>query len=286
MKRIFPILLLFCLAYTVATSQTITITATSVEVVSSGAKTRAFYAIDDVFFINTAAGGFTAKDASNGTILFNGDTSEVTISPYTLWADKFDFLEGVCNRIPYAGNAPYTLLPNRGVNYLYKNGAGTVTVLNSRTKYTLWTGSYENLVGGETASNTLNWIRTKLFQSQTRAMAGIGPYWSAQVDTSAGTTSNIEVLGRGPVGSIYVLTGSSCKTTGVIAKITLPYTSDELMPCLTPSNANAAAHISRVYVQPEGDGVFSIRASGTALADETEYTWTVFIGVVNSTPEN
>lgn len=292
MKRILhtlPLtLLLFALLFVSvcpAGSQTLTITPTSVEVISAGAKTRAFYGIDDVFFSNTSAGGFTVKDAASGTILFSGDTSEVTITGLTLWSDKQAFLKLICNQIPYdASSYPLTYIPKRGLNFLYKNAAGTVTAMHSRSKYPVWTGTYPTFSDSSNATNALAWIRNRLFADAQRAYTDIGPAPTIAADTSAGTSPTITIAGAGASGEITLTSGSSTKTTGVIAKITLPVSYDVMFVALTASNVNAGAHIARVFVQQEDDDTFSLRATGTAISASTAYKWQYRVSGYNTTP--
>lgn len=271
-------------------AQTLTITSTAVEVISAGAKSRAFYAIDDCYFQNTASGGFVVRDAANGTIIFSGDTSEVDILDAGTWADAQDNLDGLMMRIPFdgsfedSGDYPFYFLPKKRVNFLYKNGTGIVTAVQSQTKNQLWSGSYSRLVDGENASNTLSWIRNVLFHDGQRAGEVFGPSATVAVDTAAGTSPEIEIQSRGGDGKIILHTGSSTKATGVICTVTLPVSYDVMFVNLTGRTATSQAHITRVYPEQTADNVFKLIATGTALTADTDYVFDFTVSGYNDTP--
>lgn len=269
-------------------AQTLTITPTTVEVVAAGAKTRAFYALDDVSISNTSAGGVTVKDASNGTILFSGDTSEVTITGSTLWSAKQAKLKIFYNQVPQDDTLSYPLtwLPRRGVNYLYKSSAGTVSVINSRTKHTIWTGSYTDLVDHASPTNTLAWIRTRLFQTGLRGAEEMEDIATVAAGAAAGSSPTVTVTGRGNRGVINLTTGTTATTTGVLCTVTVPVAYDNMFVTITAANATTGAHIARVFAAQTGDSTFTLNASGTALSDATAYKYFYSIGGYNDTPTN
>jgi len=273
-------------------AQTLAITSTSVEVISAGAKSRAFYDIDDCYFYNTASGEFVVRDASNGTVLFSGDTSEIEILDATLWSDAQDYLDGLMLRIPYDGSFgnsedyPFYFLPKKRVNFLYKNGTGIVTVVHSTTKNKLWSGSYSRLVNGNSASTTLSWIRNSLFHDGQRTGEAFGPSATIEADTAAGSSPAIEILSRGGNGKISLHTGSSTKATGVVCTVTLPVSYDVMFVTLTGRNSTSQAHITRVYPEQIGDNIFQLIATGTALTSGTDYVFDFTISGYNDTPED
>lgn len=276
---------LFLLAALSVTAQTLTITPTSVEVVSAGAKTRAFYAIDDVFLTNTSTGGVTVKDASSGTVLFDGDTSEVTITGVTLWSAKAAKLKIWYNQAPYDGGSyPIAFLPKRGVNYLYKSATTKVSVIHARTKYTVWTGDISVLGDGETTSNMLSWIRNRLFMSGLRAGEELSDAATIAAGAAAGSSPTVTVTGRGNRGVIDLTTGTSATTTGVLCTVTVPVGYDNMFITLSPANATSAVQVARVFVARTSDTTFTLNASGTALSDATAYKWFYSIGGYNDTP--
>lgn len=283
MKRIFSLFFILAGLAQFVSGQTLTITTSSVEVITSGAKTRAFYSIDDVFIVNTSSGSVTVKDAGNGTVLFSGDTSEVTISGLTLWEDKIDFLAAVLRAVPNKLDTyPITFLPRTGLNYLYKTSAGTVTVINSRTKYSLWTGDFDALSDGADASNTLNYIRTRFLQNIIRGTEVAGKAPTAATGAAAGSGATVAVDGFGASGTVTLTTGTSATTTGVLCTITLPVSYDVMFVHFNQANVVAGTHISRVTYAQTGDNTFTFNATGTALSDSTPYKLTYFVTGYNN----
>jgi hypothetical protein len=258
-----------------ADSQTLTITPTTVEVVSQGAKTRAFYPIDDVFLTNTFSGGVVVRDASSGTILFNGDTSEVTIAGATLWSAKHAVLNAYYLRVPYdTMQHPITYLPRKGLNFLYRNSNATVTAIHGRTKYSLWTGNLSSMVDtGVIASTALAWVRTVLQRDAVRSAEQIGTAATVAAGAAAGTSPTITASSASNSGRIDLTSGTTALTTGNIAVVTLPNAYDTMYITVTPANATAGAHVARVWAEQLTSTTFAIKASGTALADATAYKW-------------
>jgi len=286
MNRILILVFLLLGTQFAADAQTLTITPSSVEVISAGAKTRAFYPIDDVYFQNTATGGFIVKDATSGSTLFDGDTSEVTITGLTAWADKRTRLQSLCIRVPYDTLAyPLTFLPRKSLNFLYKNAAGTVTALHGRTKHQMWTGLATAMVDtGSTSSEALTWIRTVLQRDVQRSGEETGPAATIAAGAAAGSSPTISISATGTSGTITLTTGTTATTTGNLCVVTLPEAYDEMFITLTARNATTATHVARVFVEPLTTTTFALKASGTALSDATAYKWDFHVTGRNSTP--
>ena len=269
-----------------ADAQTLTITPTTVEVVSSGAKTRAFYPLDDVFITNSYTGGVVVRDASNGTTLFNGDTSEVTMSGATLWSAKHALLDAYYLRVPYDTlQHPITYLPRKGLNFLYRNAAGTVTAIHGRTKYSLVTAPLSSIVDtGVIASAALTWMRTVLQRDAQRSAEQVGAAATVAAGAAAGTGPTITISATSNSGRIDLTTGTTALTTGNICVVTLPVGYDNLFVTITPANATAGAHSARVWAEQLSATTFAIKASGTALADASAYKWYWQVSGKNNTP--
>jgi hypothetical protein len=268
-----------------AQAQTLTITPSSVEVITAGAKTRTFYALDDVYFQNTYTGGFTVRDAASGSTLFSGDTSEVTMSGASSWAAKHALLDAYCIRVPYDTlQHPINYLPRKGVNFLYKNSDATVKVVHSRSKNTIWSGTLASMVDGATASNALIWIRTVLQRDGGRSAQIIGPAATIASGAAAGASPTVAMSAGPTSGAITLTTGTTATTTGNLCVVTLPHAYDTMFVTVTAGNTIAATHVARVFWEQLTTTTFALKAAGTALSDATAYKWSFSVTGLNTTP--
>jgi hypothetical protein len=274
-----------------AGAQTLYITPINVEVISSGAKTRAFYPIDDVYITEASSGNIVVKEAANGTILFNGDTSEVEVNggASMLWSDQQAALSDYFQRVPYNSDTikfPATYLPRAGLNWLYQNTTSVVKAINSRTKHTLWSGSAASISEDSDVSGILNWIRAKSQHGARHSNAEVHFMVTATAGAAAGTGGEAEVVfSSATSGRIVVTTGTSTTTTGTIATIASPLVLDNMVVTITPANALAAAQLTRVFVEGEGTSVFSLNASGTALSASSEFIYYFRISGIYTYPD-
>jgi len=275
MKRIAFIasfLLLACMAM----AQTITITPTALEVVGSGAASRAFYDLDNVFIIYRASTAkVQVKELMSNNELFDGDTSEVTISGLTLWSDKETKLATWMQDATTTTGYRY-FMPNRGLNYVWKNGSSTLQAVDGTTKRLIWSGTADSLknTGVTGASNILAFLRTKKFLDAFRDHIDLGETATIAAGAAAGTSPTIAITSRGTSGKITLTTGASgATTTGVLCTVTLPVTYPTgTFVTVTPANTNAAIHVARWFVSGS-TATFTLNASGTALGDATQYIW-------------
>lgn len=273
MKRLLSLVFpLFVLAFT-AQAQTLTLTPSTAEVITSGAKTRTFYDIDDVFFITKGA-AVEMKSALTNTTLFDGDTSEVTITGSTLWSAKLTKLATWCQDATTTTGYRY-FLPRRQVQYLYTTTGGSLRVSNIVTKNSIWTGSIDSIkVSGVTgASNKLAWLRGKAFLEGVRHRVDFGDAATIAAGAAAGSSPTIAITAKGNCGRITLTVGSSPTTTGVLCTVTLPVTYPTgTFVTLTAGDADSGAHIARVFTVGSSAS-FTLNASGTALTAATEYVW-------------
>lgn len=290
MKNLYLFLLLLLFAANTAGAQTLRITPTAVEVISAGAKTRAYYAIDDCYFVNTTTGNFRVMDAASGLILFNGDTSEVTAGNSTLWADKFAFLVSLMIEVPYfAENAPATFLPHNGVNYIYKNAGSKVTVVHSRTKNLLWTGPLSDICIGNN-SDCLDWLRNNAMVSSHRTDIGIlsGGVSIVADEDGAGTNPETNIVGTATSGLVEFVPGSGAAADSTLeyVHITLPVKYTQMFIQLSPANDLSARHYNRILATPASDDKFFIKGSGQApLTEGATYRWYYQISGYKLLPE-
>lgn len=278
MKNLFALCLFaFYLAFT-GQAQTLTIGPASIEVITASAKTRAFYPLDATV-ITVATPTVTVKDAVTGSILFTGDTSLVTITGVTLWSAKLTKLAAWMQDATTTGGTRY-FLPKRGVHYLYRLSNHAITAVYSRGGNSLVTTHIDSLkvTGVSGVSNKLSFVRGKALMDQSRDNLDIGATATIAADTSAGTSPTIAIAGGARLGKITLTTGSSPKTTGVIATVTLPVTYPTgTIVTLTPADSDSATHVARVFVTST-TSTFALNAAGTALTGATQYVWNYSIG--------
>jgi len=271
MKNLFSILLCAILLATTAQAQTLTIDRTSVEVITSGAKTRAFYPLDETY-LTYKAPTLTVYEARSGSILFQGDTSLVTITGVTLWSAKQTKLAAWMQRATTTTGFTY-YLPKRGVNYLYRTSDNSATAIYAATKTTLLKTHLDSVtVTGVTGvSNKLAWLRGRALMDGIRYVRDQGETPTIAAGAAAGTSPTIAIAGGSYAGKITLTTGSSPTTTGVLCTVTLPVTFPTgTIVTITAADADSGAHVARWFVAST-TSTFTLNASGTALSAATEY---------------
>lgn len=279
MKNLFALCLFaFALAFT-AQAQTLTLGPTSVEVITSGAKTRAFYPLDETV-ISVVTPVVTVKDAVTGSILFTGDTSLVTITGVTLWSSKLTKLRAWMQEATTTGGTRY-FVPKRGVHYLYRLSNNNVSAIYYRGNTLLMTTHLDSLkiTGVTGVSNKLAHIRGKIFMDQNRDNLDVGEAPTIAAGAAAGSSPTIAIAGGPLRGKITLTTGSSTTTTGVLFTVTLPVTyPNGVIPAITAADADSGAHAARWFADSAAGNTFTLNASGTALTAATQYVWYYSVG--------
>lgn len=272
MKNLFS-LIIFCLLATFAQAQTAAVTPSSVEIIAASATTRAFYDLDDVYFRYKGA-GVEIFEASSGTRLFNGDTSEVSVTGASHWAAKaFKLVNWYQDCTNTAGYRFF--LPKRSTNIIYKGSDTSVKLVHNVTKKLMLATAIDSVkISGVTgASNILTYLRGQFYLESMRDALGLANTATIAADTSAGSSPTIAVTGNGVAGLITLTTGTSAKATGNIFAVTLPVTYPTgTFVTLTAGNTTAGVQIARVFVEG-ATNKFTVKCSGTALSDATQYKW-------------
>jgi len=271
MKNLFSILFCALMLASVAQAQTLTIDRTSVEVITSGAKTRAFYPLDETY-LTYKAPTLTVYEARSGSILFQGDTSLVTITGVTLWSAKQTKLAAWMQRATTTTGFTY-YLPKRGVNYLYRTSDNSATAIYAATKTTLLKTHLDSVtVTGVTGvSNKLAFLRSRALMDNVRYIRDVGEKPTVAAGAAAGTSPTVTIEGGSTAGRITLTTGSSPTTTGVLCTVTLPVTFPTgTIVTVTPADSDSGAHVARWFVGST-TSAFTLNASGTALSAATEY---------------
>lgn len=226
-KSIFGILALSLLAFSL-TAQTLTITAGSAEVASSGVKNH-LYALEDLYFqYNKNTEVFEARLVENRSSVYKANISTVTISGASSAAQKLAWLENTHLR---ANTAQFNnLVPKTGIAVRY-NVSGKATSLYGRYakgETPLWTGHADSIKTAATDTTTalrLTALR-KIVRGATPILVGNNVNTATiAAGAAAGSGATVAITGNQLSGEITVNTGSSTTTTGVLATVTLPVAS-------------------------------------------------------------
>ncbi len=164
MKNKFLFTLLFALCGLFSQAQTISITSTSMEVITTNAVTRTFYDLDDVF-LAYKSGKVTVYDIDNpSTTIFSGDTSEVSVTSASHWGAKAVKLARWYQSCTHTNGYRY-FMPRREVSYLYRGATNAIRFLNDDNKRTLLETHIDSVtVSGVSGSSAkLTWLRNQAF---------------------------------------------------------------------------------------------------------------------------
>lgn len=269
MKHLFSIILLFC-ASLAASAQTITLTNTALEVVTSGASSRTFYDLDQVYY-SYKAGKVTVMESTTGSTLFSGDTSEVTISGINTWANKLAKLNVWYQDATHTNGYRY-FLPRAGVAYRYRTSTNLITIFDAARKNVLLETSIDSVkISGVTgAANKLTYLRAKAFLEKFRQRQDVGEAATIAAGPAAGTSPTVAILSQGSSGRITVTPGSSTTTNAVICTVTLPVTyPNGTFITLTDGATNSNA----VYAVGSA-GSFTVNSKGSAItASGSAHIW-------------
>lgn len=273
----FLTLLIAVICFTTAEATTIAITPSSIEVITTSAATRTFYDLDDCF-VRYKAGNVVLYNAAKSTILFDGDTSEVSVTGATHWGAKAAKLATWYQGATTTGG--YTFyFPKRGINLLYKGSTSVVKLVNSYTNNLLFETHVDSIsISGITgATNKLTYFRGQYFLEALRDRLSITQAPTIAAGAAAGTSPTIAVTGTGTGFKVTLTTGSSAASSGTLWTVTLPVTYPTgVIPHVTNSDSDSAAHVARVFTTGTTSTVV-MSATGTALSDSTQYVWSIGI---------
>lgn len=270
-------LLLFALAATCATAQTLAITPSSVEVIGTSAVTRAFYDLDDVY-VTYKTGTIKVYDAANGNQLFTGDTSAVTITGASHWGAKAAKLTAWFQHVTTTSGYRY-FVPKRGTKLIYKTSDTSVKFVNSTTNRQLIATALDSvkISGITTVSNLLTYLRGQYFLEGNRDALGLPNTPTIAAGAAAGSSPTVAVAGTGTDFKITLTTGTTATNSGVLATVTLPVTYPTgTIVTITNGDADSAAHAVRVFTTSTASTVV-LNATATALSDATQYVWNVHV---------
>lgn len=265
MKHI--LILLFALVGWNLTAQTLTINAHTAEVSSS--QRNDLYPLEALYFTyNSASGVFTASRIDNRNSVFTSDVTNVVSAGDADAAAKIATITGT--HLKAVKGTVTTLIPKAGVNALYKSSGKVLELqaLGASKVPPIWSGHADSLKF--TAADSTTALRLAALRKINAPGGDAVP--TAAVGAAAGTGSPTATLvGGASAGRITLTTGTSPTTTGVLATITLPVKHPTgCFVTLTAGDADAAAHVARVFVTGTTT-TFVLNASGTALSAATEY---------------
>ena len=275
MKNLILLFLLGLLGFSTAQATTIAITPSSLEVITTSAATRTFYDLDDVF-IRYKAGNVVVYDAAKSTILFDGDTSETTVTGATHWAHKAVKLATWYQSATTTTGYRF-FFPKRGVNLLYKTSTGVVKLVDRSTKNLLFETHVDSISisGVSGASAKLTFFRGQYYLEQLRDNRSISQAPTIAAGSAAGTSPTIAVTGTGTAFKVTLTTGTTAVSSGTLWTVTLPVTYPTgTIINVTNADPDAAAHTIRRYTVGTASTVV-MSATGTALSDATQYIWDV-----------
>jgi len=276
MKNLF-LLILFAIVATAAQAQTIAITPSSLEVITTGAATRAFYDLDDVY-IRYKTGDVTVYDAATSRQLFTGDTSEVSVTGATHWGAKAAKLTTWYQHCTKTDGYRYWL-PKRNSNIVYKTSGTTLKLVHAVTKNVMLETAIDSvkITGVTTASNILTYFRGQFFLEGQRDRLALPSTPTIAAGAAAGSSPTIAVAGTGTDFKITLTTGTTATNSGVLATVTLPVTYPTgVIATITNGDSDSAAHAVRVFTTTTA-GTVVLNATATALSDATQYVWFVHV---------
>ena len=276
MKNLF-ILTFFCLLATFTQAQTIAITPSSLEVIQAGAATRAFYDLDDVF-IKYKTGTITVYEASSGTQLFSGDTSEASVTGASHWGAKAAKLTKWYQHATKTDGYRYWL-PKRGVQLVYKNSDTSLKLVHGITKKILLSTALDSLdiSGVDTVTHLLTYLRGQYFLESSRDRLGLPNTPTVAAGAAAGASPTVTVAGTGTDFKITLTTGTTALSSGVLCTVTLPVTYPTgTVVTVTNGDADSALHAVRVFTTSTTSTVV-LNATGAALSDATAYIYNVHV---------
>jgi len=271
MKNILLTLAMLCACYAGVTAATISFTSTSVELITTGAASRSFYDLDDVY-LTYKAGDVAVMESATGTVIFSGDTSEISVTGASHWGAKATKLARWYQSAGTTTGYRY-FLPHRGLNFVYNGSTTFVKVVNAVTKRLLYNQDLDSVhvsgVSGD--SNKLTFLRNQRFLESRRNAANLDNLVTIAAGAAAGSSPTVSITGNAVAGIITVTTGTTA-TTGTLVTVTLPDTYFAAIdPIITAGDADACLHTVRWFGDSASASTFIITIPATALADATQY---------------
>ena len=253
-------------------AQTLTLTAGSAEVATSGVKNH-LYSISDLYFqYNTNTEVFSAYLVETRDLVYKANISTVTISGLSTAAAKIAWLE---NTHLKANTEQFNyLLPKDGIAVRY-NVSGKSTHIYGRYRNgqtALWSGHADSIKTSATDATTADRLASlrKIVRGGTPMLIGTdikAP--TIAVGAASGTGGTATITGNGLSGEIDIDTGSSTTTTGILATITLPVACpNKCFVKLQPSSTFGSTQDGKVFTTSTS-GTFVLNANGTALTAST-----------------
>jgi hypothetical protein len=274
MKNLLTLTLL-ALCFSMAQATTIAITPSSVEVITTSAATRTFYDLDAVF-IRYKAANVVVYNAAKSVILFDGDTSEVSVTGATHWGAKAAKLATWYQSATTTTGYRF-FYPKRGVNLQYKGSTSVVKLVNDYTSNLLFETHVDSIsISGITgASNKLTYFRGQYFLEGLRDRLALPNTPTIAAGAASGASPTIAVAGTGTAFKVTLTTGTTAVSSGTLWTVTLPVTYPTgTIVNVTNANANSALHSVRVFTAGTVSTVV-MSATGSALSDATQYIWNV-----------
>lgn len=254
-------------------AQTLTITARSAEV--SGAAKNQLYPLSSLYFeYNTSTDKFWAYQTETRNLVYEANISTVTISGQSTAAAKIVWLENThvkCNKGVFN-----VLVPKDGVAVRYRSSNKFTELYPaiSEGKKALFAGPLDSIKTGDTDTTSalrLTALR-KIVRGSTPQLVGNNDAAATiAAGAAAGSSPTVAVTGNGLSGEITLTTGTTATTTGVLCTVTLPVAyPNGVRVAITPADADAAVHVARWFATTTASTIV-LNASGTALADATQY---------------
>lgn len=272
MKNLF-FLFLFALLATFTQAQTVAITPSSLELIGASAVTRSFYDLDDVY-LKYKTGKITIYEASTGTQVFYGDTSEVSVTGASHWGAKAAKFGTWYQHVTKTDGYRYWI-PKRGVQVVYKTSDTSVKLVHGITKKLLVSTALDSvkITGITTVSNILTYLRGQYFLEGNRDRLGIGAAPTVATGAAAGSSPSATIVGTGTDFRVTLTTGTTATSSGVLFTVTLPVTYPTgTIVTVTNGDSDSAAHAVRVFTTSTTSTVV-LNATASALSDATAYIW-------------
>lgn len=272
MKNLF-FLFFFALLATFTQAQTVAITPSSMELIGASAVTRSFYDLDDVY-LKYKTGKITIYEASTGTQVFYGDTSEVSVTGASHWGAKAAKFGAWYQHVTKTDGYRYWI-PKRGVQVVYKTSDTSVKLVHGITKKLLVSTALDSvkITGITTVSNILTYLRGQYFLEGTRDRLGLGAAPTVATGAAAGSSPSATIVGTGTDFRVTLTTGTTATSSGVLFTVTLPVTYPTgTIVTVTNGDSDSAAHAVRVFTTSTTSTVV-LNATASALSDATAYIW-------------
>jgi len=253
-------------------AQTLTLTAGSAEIATSGVKNH-LYNLNDLYFqYNTNTEVLEARVVETRASVYKANISTVAISGLTTAAQKLAWLE---NTHLKANTKQFNnLLPKTGIAVRY-NVSGKATAIYGRyseSKTPLWEGNIDSIKTAASDNSTslrLAALRAIVRGATPQLIGNNANVPTIAAGAAAGSGATVAITGNALNGELTINTGSSTTTTGVLATVTLPVACpNKCIVKLQPSSTFGSTQDSKVFTTTTA-GTFVLNANGTALTAST-----------------